>query len=40
VISLAEFDMVVDPLGIHAASDIVFSAECAPCPELLVGGGL
>ena len=40
VISLAEFDMVVDPLGIHAASDIVFLAECAPCPELLVGGGL
>jgi hypothetical protein len=40
VIRVAEFDLVVDPDGIQAGSNIVFSAECAPCPELLVGGGL
>ena len=40
VIDVAGFDMVVDPFGVHATSDFVFAAECAPCPELLVGGGL
>jgi hypothetical protein len=40
VVNVDQFDMVVDPLGVHAASDVVFAAECAPCPELLVGGGL
>ena len=40
VIDVAEFDRVVGPQGIDDACDVVFAAECAPCPELLVGGGL
>ena len=40
ITDVAEFDMVVDPQGVHVPSEFMFSPECAPCPELLVGGGL
>ena len=40
VVGVAEFDVVVGPLGAHDADTATFAPECAPCPELLVGGGL
>ncbi|MFM8867196.1 MAG: hypothetical protein ACKOFZ_02785 [Ilumatobacteraceae bacterium] len=40
VIGVADFDLVVDPQGVGAGDDYAFAPECAPCPELLVGGGL
>ena len=40
VIGVSDFDVVVGPDGARAVTDIAFMPECAPCPELLVGGGL
>ena len=40
VTDVTEFELVADPQGVHAPSDVTFSPDCAPCPELLIGGGL
>jgi hypothetical protein len=40
VMNVRAFDFVVGPAGVRRGDDVTFSPECAPCPELLVGGGL
>lgn len=40
VVQASRFDHVVGPQGTQRGVDASCSPECAPCPELLVGGGL
>jgi hypothetical protein len=40
VVKVSVFDHVIGPDGVQRGADALFAPECAPCPELLVGGGL
>jgi hypothetical protein len=40
LVNVRVFDLVVGPSGVERSEDATFAPECAPCPELLVGGGL
>lgn len=40
IVNARTFDLVVGPSGVQRGEEITFAPECAPCPELLVGGGL
>ena len=40
VVNVRAFDLVVGPSGVQRSEEVTFAPECAPCPELLVGGGL